>query len=247
MLAPLANRRTAAIVARMDEQATPPPAASVEERLARLEKAGAPRASTLDRLLRFLPVIALGNIFLAAPAMLVSGAVAYFTFVQAEATEKMQVASVWPRVTYTNFNTSDGDNSRITLSLSNKGVGPAIIEGLQVRYQGRAYSEARALLNDCCGASGKTLALGISSLRGEVLRPGEEAMVTQLAARGTDPDVYARFNRERSKLEISTCYCSVFGDCWVDEGTVAGPRQAAQCPANWVQYIPFPQAGPNRR
>ena len=242
----MANRRQAVIVTLMDDEAKLATPGSVEERLARLELAATPRTSALDRLLRFLPVIALGNIFLAAPAMLVSGAVAYFTFVQAEATEKMQVASVWPRVTYTNFNTQGAD-ARITIALSNKGVGPAVIQGLQVRYRGRAYSDARTLLADCCGAGGEKLALGISSLSGEVLRPGEEAMVTQLAARGTAPDVYARFNRERSNLEIATCYCSVFGDCWVDEGTPAGPKDVAQCPADWVQYIPFPQSGPARR
>lgn len=231
----------------MSDEAGLLPGTSVEERLTRLERAATPRASALDRLLRFLPVIALGNLFLAAPAMLVSGAVAYFTFVQAEATEKMQVASVWPRVTYNNLNQRNADGDKIVISLSNKGVGPAIIEGLQIRYNGRAYGDARQLLDACCGAGGENLAIGYGSVRGEVLRPGEEVMVTQLAARGSPINVYEQFNRERLRLEISTCYCSVFGDCWVDDGRSSTPRPTAQCPADWVQYDAVLRAGRDRR
>lgn len=221
----------------MDDAVTPPSTATVEERLAQLEKnAVQPRKSALDRLLRFLPVIALGNLFLAAPAMLVSGAVAYFTFVQAEATEKMQVASVWPRVSYNNANGGSGAEGYIALSLINKGVGPAVLEGLRVEYDGRAYRDMRALLDACCGGAAKGHSMAVATMRGEVLRPGEEAVFARLTAKGTRSALYDRFNRERLKLKISTCYCSVFDECWTDTDDGGGPRPVAQCPADWVQY-----------
>ena len=237
----------------MSESEPPDGADDRDRRIAELEAKlaerpeGPPPRSAMDRAARWLPYFALSNLLVSAPAFLISIGVAYFTFVQAEATEKMQVASVWPRVTYTNLNASQGERSRITLTLSNKGVGPAIIGGLQVKYRGRAYTEPRALLAACCGAAGSKLGLGLSSVPGEVLRPGEEMMVTQLNARGTPPDVYARFNRERRDLKISICYCSVFGDCWVDEDSGGDPRPADRCPIDWVQYTAFPQAGRERR
>ena len=220
----------------MDDAPGTPSTASVEERLARLEKAATPRQSALDRLLRFLPVIAIGNLFLAAPAMLVSIAVAYFTFVQAEATEKMQVASVWPRVSYNNANGGSGADGYITLALVNKGVGPAVLHGLRVEYAGRAYRDMRSLLEACCGEVAKGHSMTVATMRGEVLRPGEEAIFARLEAKGTQAALYDRFNRERLKLKISTCYCSVFDECWTDTDNGAGPRAVAQCPADWVQY-----------
>lgn len=239
----LANRRTPVIVPAMDPAPAPVRDDDLEERLARIERAQAHQPPALNRLLRYLPVLALANVFIAAPAMLLSGVLAYFTFVQAEATEKMQVASVWPRVTYNNFNQQNENGGKIAISLSNKGVGPAIIEGLQVRYRDHAFGNPRALLDACCGAKGEKLAIGHGSVRGEVLRPGEEAMVTQLAARGSPAEVYRRFNSERLRLEISTCYCSVFGDCWVDDGVASKPRPVAQCPADWVQFDAVLRAG----
>lgn len=224
-----------------------------DRRIAELEAQLAARGSdgrdkpALDRIVRFLPFYALSHLFVTVPAFLISIAVGYFTFVQADATQKMQVASVWPRVTYNNANVSDGDRSKITLSLVNKGVGPAIIGGLRVEYNGKAYADPRSLLDACCGAAGARLALGLSNVDGEVLRPGEEMMVTELNRRKTPADVYERFNRERSKLSVSVCYCSVFGDCWVDDDSGRTPRPARQCPADWIQYVPFPQAGPVRR
>lgn len=195
----------------------------------------------LSRLLRLLPLVAAANAVLAVPALVISVGVAYFAFVQAEATDKMQVASVWPRVTYATSN-QDGDGTeRITLSLVNKGVGPALIRGMEIRYRGKAYTGFRQLIDACCARPDDRLSLGIGSINGEVLRPGEEMMFALMEPDGTPPAAYRRFATERGELAVRICYCSVFDDCWVDDWRRAEPVPVAQCPADWVQYSGFPQ------
>lgn len=223
-------------------------ATDMESRLARLEALSASGRDQqerwqggLARLLRMLPLVAAANLAIAAPAMIISIGVAYFAFVQAEATDKMQVASVWPRVTYVTSNQDRDGTRRLTLSLVNKGVGPALIRGMELRYQGNAHTGFRDLIDACCARPDDTLSLGIGSINGEVLRPGEEMMFALMEPDGTPADVYERFAKERGELNLKVCYCSVFDDCWVEDIQHAEPRPVGQCPANWVQYSGFPQ------
>lgn len=226
------------------------PSGDLDARLARIEAAlDAPQSDAglqkaLPRLLRLLPLVAAANAVLAVPALIISVGVAYFAFVQAEATDKMQVASVWPRVTYVTSNQDEDGTRRITLSLINKGVGPAVIRGMELRYRGKAYTGFRELLDACCAQPGDMSAIGIGSINGEVLRPGEEMMFALLEPEGTDAETYDRFNIERRELQIGVCYCSVFDDCWVEDWKRSEPRPVAQCPADWVQYSGFPREDP---
>ena len=233
----------------MTEQSTESPAAEtkleqLEVRLSEIEKKDA-RGGLVDRMMRYLPLIALGNAFVAAPAMIISIAVAYFAFEQAEATKKMQIAEVWPRVTYSTSNMGEEGETDIKLALLNKGVGPAIIRGLQVKYRGKAYVDFRSILADCCSNDAKNLSLGIGTVNGEVISPGEEMMFGVLPKTARNEDAWQRFNSERFQLEIATCYCSVFDACWVDDGTSQEPREVKMCPADWTQYTGFPQAAGN--
>ncbi|MEM6856453.1 MAG: hypothetical protein AAF559_01155 [Pseudomonadota bacterium] len=89
---------------------------------------------TPNRLLRYLPLMALGNMAVAVPTFVISLTLAYFTFVQAEATQKMQVAAVWPYVSFGSSNYDANGEPRIALSLGNDDAGPARIAGLELTY-----------------------------------------------------------------------------------------------------------------
>lgn len=67
--------------------------AAIEERMAAIEQGGI-GSGVATRALRLLPLLALGNMFIAAPALIVRDAVAYSAFEQAEATKKMPIGSV---------------------------------------------------------------------------------------------------------------------------------------------------------
>lgn len=226
-----------------DRGDTPDPglAPGYDERLARLEEqlaaqSGAPGKSSVQRALKFLPLLAVSNFLVAVPAFLLSIAVAYFTFVGAEATEKMQIASVWPHISYETSNRSNEGAPIIRLSLANKGVGPAKVKGMEIRYRDRAYTGFSELLADCCARQPRNLALGMASIVGEVLRPGDDLMFAQIERAKVPADVWAQFDRERLNLKVRVCYCSVFDDCWISEGNSSKTLAVQQCPVNWTQF-----------
>ncbi|MBB3034584.1 hypothetical protein [Alteriqipengyuania lutimaris] len=216
--------------------------AALEARLDAIERLGS-HGGVVDRILRYLPWLAIGNLVVGIPAVAISLSVAYFAFVQANATDKMQVAAVWPSVSYitSNQGAEDGAPGPIRMALANSGVGPAIVRGLQVEYEGKRYVGFEDLLRACCASPGESVSTGIGSINGEVLRPGEEAMFAMVIPDGTPPEVFERFNRERLRFKISLCYCSVFDDCWVESWDLDQPKPVDQCPADWVQYSGFPQ------
>ncbi len=224
----------------------PGPAPGVEARLARLEEqlaaqAGSGKQSSVQRALRFLPLLAVSNFLVAVPAFLLSVAVAYFTFVGAEATEKMQIASVWPHISYESSNQSAEGLPLIRLSLTNKGVGPATIKGLEIRHRERAYTGFAEILTACCLEQPQPLSLGMASIVGEVLRPGDDLMFAQLDRAKVPDELWTRFDKERLNLKVRVCYCSVFDDCWISNGSDSKTQPVKQCPLDWTQFHGSPQ------
>jgi hypothetical protein len=147
----------------------------------------APKASIPDsdaaklgaRLLRFLPFITIAHFLVALPTLIISLALAYFAFVQADATRKMQTGGAMPFVTFGTSNFNDKTNvQEISLSLSNNGIGPAILGPIEVRYEGRPMANAEQLLGTCCGG-GRT-SFSTSPASGIALRPGESASFLRL-------------------------------------------------------------------
>lgn len=200
----------------------------------------------LNRALKYLPLLVLSNLLIAAPAFLISIAVAYFTFKQAEATEKMQIATVWPNIAYDTGNLSDDGEPRITLSVTNRGVGPAIVRGMEVSYQGKAYRDVHSLLRACCAKPEEPIALVLSSVNGEVIRAGDEINFAQVEPGGVSPTLFRRFDEARLELHARVCYCSVFDECWVEDSRSTIPLPVEICPADWTQFG-FPSGIPARR
>jgi hypothetical protein len=231
----------------MTDPADPPVEESVEARIARLEAqaASAPTRTVVDKLSRYLPFLALSHVFVTAPAFLISIGVAYFTFVQADATKKMQVASVWPHVEFDTGNLTEAGDPAMTFNATNQGVGPAKIEGMELSYLGKTYTDPHQLIRACC-AGREPLSLTTSSLNGQVMRPGEEVSFIKAAKTSMSPAAYTKLDRERFKVRVKLCYCSVFDDCWIEDSQMLTQEQVKQCPANWTQFG-FPSPRPATR
>jgi hypothetical protein len=43
-------------------------------------------------------------------------------------------------------------------------------------------------------------------------------------------EIWRRFNRERFKIEVHACYCSVLDDCWNFDSSRMDPEPVASCP-----------------
>ena len=149
-------------------------------------------------------------------------------------------------VTAGSGNRSSEGEPQMGLSIANQGVGPALIRGMEIAYQGRAYAGPHELLRACCVTDGGGIKLLTSAANGQVLRPGEETVFVSFGPGDLPPGAFDRFDQVRQELRMRVCYCSVFDDCWVADGSGLNPEPVRQCPGDWVQYG-FPQSTPAGR
>ncbi|HEY0595045.1 hypothetical protein [Sphingopyxis sp.] len=190
-----------------------------------------------SRFLRYLPIITIAHFLIGLPALIASLALAWFAFVQADATQKMQTGGVMPFVTFGTSNASKDGKPDISLSLTNNGVGPAILGPIEIRYKGKVIANPAELFVACCGdRRGKSLSYSTSPSTGVAIRPGETQNLINLPRTPANEAVWQAFNKERWKLEVRSCYCSIFNDCWIIEGMQGLPKPVKTCPANWSLY-----------
>lgn len=190
-----------------------------------------------SRLLRYLPFITIAHFVIGLPALIASLALAYFAFVQADATQKMQTGGAMPFVTIGSSNVDDTGKPDISLSLTNNGVGPAILGPIEIRYRGKPVASPTELLEACCTDRSATgLSFATSPSTGVAIRPGESLRFIGLPRTPANEATWQRFQHERWRLSIRSCYCSIFNDCWIAEGMQGIPRPVKQCPADWSLY-----------
>lgn len=192
---------------------------------------------TLRRLARWLPFAMVGHFIIGVPALLISLVVAYGTFVQAGATQRMQQAAAWPFVAYRTGNyTSDGERL-INLSFTNNGMGPALVGPVEVSFRGRAMRSPVDLLMACCGyRDNQSMQLRTLPIVNVALRPGEEVLFMGFPAVPVNAGMVDRLDAVREEIRVRACYCSVFDDCWTVEGPQSKPLPVAACPTNWTVW-----------
>lgn len=200
-------------------------------------------AATVRVVLRWLPLAMVGHLLIGLPTLIISLVVAYGTFVQAQATQRMQQAAAWPFVAYdtSNYATDDkyGDEGkhRINMTLTNNGVGPAMLGQFELRYRGKVMHTPYELLAACCDyRPGQSMMLATTPPSNVVLRPGEQIAFFELRDLPENAQLIKRMEGERWKIQVRSCYCSIFDDCWTIDGPQAKPKAVPQCPTNWQAY-----------
>ncbi|MGB3746655.1 MAG: hypothetical protein WA961_00525 [Rhodanobacter sp.] len=139
-------------------------------------------------------------------ALVVAGYTAYI--------QRQQVrAQVWP------YLISGNNDLAQALTVSNKGVGPALVRSVQVTVDGKPQIDWDHVL----------VALGMqphdyimSTINHGVLSPGEDMQ----AIRFPDKRLWKQFHDATSgRVAIDICFCSTLGDCWVSiNEKVIGPK-----------------------
>lgn len=192
---------------------------------------------TARRLLRWLPFAMAGHLFVGLPALLISLVVAYGTYVQAEATQRMQQAATWPFLSYDTSNYSPDGKPRILLSFTNNGVGPALLGPLEIRYHGKVMRGPHEFLAACCGyKEGESMQFATEPATNVAVRPGQRIEFFNMPDIPVNHRMMASLERERWKLQVRSCYCSIFEECWIIEGPQARPQPVKACPTNWKVY-----------
>lgn len=193
--------------------------------------------ATLRRVARWLPFAMAGHLIVGVPALLISLVVAYGTYVQAGATQRMQEAAAWPFVAYRTGNYTPDGQRLVNLSFTNNGLGPALVGPVEVSYRGRAMRSPVELLQACCGyRQGQPMQLRTSPIVNVALRPGEEVLFMAIPDVPANAGTVDRLDAIRANIRVRACYCSIFDDCWTVDGQQAQPRAVAACPTNWTVF-----------
>jgi hypothetical protein len=199
-----------------------------------------------QRLIKYLPFMMVGHMLITVPTFVISIALAYATFVQADATRKIQRSETWPFVSYGTGNMSDDGKAEINLTLSNGGVGPARVKALELLYGSKPMTNPRQFLQECCGYDPQRPTPFVSGPVTGVLRPGQSIDFVRLTKTPNNTALWDRLQTERWKVVVKACYCSIFDDCWVMESGSLDPTQVETCPADWrlFEEQPSPFARP---
>ena len=180
------------------------------------------------------------EVLVALPTLVISIALAYFSFVQADASRKMQESGTWPYISYGTSNSSPEGKDEISFNLSNDGVGPARLKEMEFLYKGKPMRNPVDFLRACCAATARAVSpKSLTYTTGEVagvLRPGEQRRFIGFAKTDANAPLWNQLNDERWKVVIRSCYCSIFDECWVLDSRKEDPDRVKSCPADWTKF-----------
>ncbi len=165
------------------------------------ENQSAPMVRKLGREIRWDAAAAVIAALVGLLALFVAGYTAYI--------QRQQVrAQVWPYLLMAN-----SDDSAEYMWF-NKGVGPAQVKSVQAFVDGKPQRNWAAVFGSM---RLENLNYGQSTLKGDVLSPGEKLDWLQFKEHGD----FKRFRdtAHRMKLDFKVCYCSALGDCWMNDSS----------------------------
>lgn len=158
-------------------------------------------------------------------ALCVSGYTAYM--------QRQQVrAAVWPIL---EFDSSNGPEIRLTVS--NKGVGPAIIRHVIVKVDGQPVRNWNEALDKLVGPGKHHYSE--SDISGHVFAANESMDVFTPYDADRKPltdrsnPLWVTMNKARGRVSVEICYSSTLGECWTlhATGLTAGTTtEADRCP-----------------
>ncbi|MEM9740787.1 MAG: hypothetical protein AAF829_13075 [Pseudomonadota bacterium] len=147
------------------------------------------------------------------------------SFLEVAAMRAQQKASVWP---YLSVDQSYFRN-QFSLTIENKGVGPALLKDIDWRLDGEQVSDLDQVILDTVG---EELAFSYetyvtTSLDEKVLAPGESVTVFGVPANQANTGAFLR--GVNGRVTLATCYCSIHGDCWLSELNGAQGQEQPAC------------------
>jgi hypothetical protein len=162
-------------------------------------------------------VIALSAIFVSLATLVVYIYQARIMIKQAEIMQSQQHISVWPHLESTTAVTStNGVPSEAYFEIENKGIGPAIVKKVVMKVDGEIMKNNNELFKTLVGSD--TLNISTTSVLNRVIAPGEKIRAFHVVV----PELITQFaiSIQKKKFEFIICYCSVYNDCWISNGSV---------------------------
>ncbi len=162
-------------------------------------------------------------------AILISAIALFVAWDQSRVMRAQQHGAVYPILQIDGYYSNDGDLVRLGAGVRNAGVGPAVIERVDVLRHGEIVEDFGPLLATLPDSAD----LSWSSMLGRVLAAGDDVRPIDFS---WNPAAMDDAGRDRLLAEWATwglraCYCSVFDRCYVvDTNDRAGrPEPVRQC------------------
>jgi hypothetical protein len=151
--------------------------------------------------------------------------------------QKLVVASTLPILTLFGGQFDDSGKPLLQVTLSNSGVGPALIDRFEVRYKGVVYTDENALLKACCAEAllksrkSRHPQVFYSNVSGLILSARQDSHPITIKPDKDGLDLYYAFSRVRDgdDLAYRACYCSVLNECWETNFDRKRPQPVKEC------------------
>lgn len=191
-----------------------------------------------ERTLQFDSIIAVCALLISCLAVVTS---VYQTWVfrdQTRVIHDQYAATIWPYININDTTDTTGSGSAaklslIAISLTNNGLGPALIRDAQLFVDNRAvpqWNDLRDLLQRAeHRAGGKISHAQMTSIDASTtIRPGDSHQVFSVAlSQGVPIQQLLEHN-----VWVDLCYCSLNGQCWTLRYTIAQENRSFPTPAN---------------
>lgn len=167
------------------------------------------------------------QLIIAVCALVTSAIAVFVAWDQARVLRAQQHGAVYPVLQVDGFVSTERSFVEIGLRFRNSGVGPALIEAIDVERNGEKLADLLEPYAELPGAP----ELSWTSMTGRAIAPGDEVEALRFSwPRGQiSAEELAAAQTEWGSLKLSTCYCSVFERCWrmPDMGTSRAERVKA--------------------
>jgi hypothetical protein len=152
--------------------------------------------------------------------------------------ERLLAASVWPVLLYETSNyvespTPGEPKNVIRFTITNAGVGPARLRWFDFYYRGKSLRNGHVLVAQCCDRTKKgalSRAMITNYMQGRILVAREAIHFVEAPRNSSNAAAYAILDRERGKVYVRACYCSVLDDCWLFDSRRNQPAAVRNCP-----------------
>ena len=176
-------------------------------------------------------VIAIGVTFISVCALIVSILQTRIMSEQRALMHEQAKVSVWPRLSLgisKGHRLEDGQIKNYAIVISNNGVGPAIISGVRISYDGQTVSNWWDLFDQFELTDSVNTFINKSGISNSIFKSGEVDEVLDLS---DNLPLAQSFYEKSDKLKIEILYKSIYGDQWQvvfsanEEKTISVPTE----------------------
>jgi hypothetical protein len=176
-----------------------------------------------------------------AVSAIVISVISLFVAIEHSNVERQLVAAnSWPYLKAEYSNQDHAGANRISLFVTNAGVGPAKLETVELFLHGQPIANSETLLSRCCGVdpNNHPTVHWTTGPQAAVLRPGETIELLALLQTPENKPVWDRLNQSLDGVTFRGCYCSVFDECWIGDMQGFNPTPVKACTAPSTPYKP---------